>query len=157
MIQRRRPQLELLEDRTLLNNRFVVATGAPVDNATTFATLQAALTTPGLVTGDTIQINAGSAPGSVINANLTSAFTSATSLTIQGDPAAAGSIPLFSISDATTIAAADTLTLNNVNVGLINTEQQPDRRQCVRDQRQQQRPARLLQRRRCHRHRPGGQ
>jgi hypothetical protein len=33
-----RPFLEALEDRTLLNNRFVVPVGLPVDNATTFGT-----------------------------------------------------------------------------------------------------------------------
>ena len=40
-----RPRLECLEDRTLLNARFVVAVGAPVDNITNFATLSSALTT----------------------------------------------------------------------------------------------------------------
>jgi hypothetical protein len=38
-----RPSLEALEDRTLLNNRFVVPIGVPVDNATSFGTLQMGL------------------------------------------------------------------------------------------------------------------
>src|SRR5262245_49110237 len=115
-----RPALEPLEDRTLLNNRLVVPVGIPVDNSTTFATLQAALTTAGLVSGDVIQIEPGSAPGNVVNANFTTAFTSAASLTIQGDPAAGVfGTPLFTISDATTIGAASTLNLKNVNLGLI--------------------------------------
>jgi hypothetical protein len=117
MLQRRRLQLELLEDRILLNNRFVVPSGA--DNFTTFATLQAALTTPGLVSGDTIQINANSSPGTVVNADFTSAFTSATNLTIQSDPSTPATIPFFTISDATTIAAGKTLNLTNVGLGLI--------------------------------------
>ena len=53
--------LEPLEDRTLLNSRFVVPM-ASADNVTNFATLQAALTTPGLNPGDFIQIESGSAP-----------------------------------------------------------------------------------------------
>jgi hypothetical protein len=46
-----RLSLEALEDRLMLNNRFVVPVGVPVDNATTFATLEDALSTSGLVAG----------------------------------------------------------------------------------------------------------
>ena len=53
---RSRPVVEILESRTLLSNRFVVPVGVPVDNVTTFATLQAALTTGTVNAGDTIQI-----------------------------------------------------------------------------------------------------
>jgi hypothetical protein len=103
-----------------MNNRFVVPAGLPVDNTTTFTTLQAALTTAGLVTGDTIQIEAGSAPGNVVNADFTTAFAGAAGLTIQGDPAAgAAATPEFTVSDATTIAAGNTLNLKNVNLGLV--------------------------------------
>jgi len=115
-----RPAFEALEGRILLNNRFVAPAGAPVDNVTTFATLQAALTMGGLPTGDTIQIEPGSTPGNVVNADFTTFFTGVTGVTIQGDPAVeVSAIPQFTISDATTIAAPDTLNLSHVNVGLV--------------------------------------
>jgi hypothetical protein len=118
---RLRPQVEVLEERTLLNNRFVAPVGVAVDNVTTFANLQAALTTVGLATGDTIEIEPGSAPGSVVNANFVTAFSGgATMLTIQGNPAVGlAGIPQFTITDSVLIAAADTLNLNVANVGLI--------------------------------------
>jgi hypothetical protein len=98
-----RPRLEGLEERTLLNNRFVVPVGAPVDNVTTFSTLKAALTTPGLTAGNVIQIEPGSAPGAIVNANL----PAVQSLTIQGDPAAAAAnLPAITINDAVTIDAS---------------------------------------------------
>jgi hypothetical protein len=119
--RRFRPRLEPLEERTLLNSRFVVPGGVSVDNVSTFATLQAALTTPGLASGDTIQIEPGSSPGNVVNADFTTAFGGGvTGLAIQGDPAAGlSAVPQFTISDAATIAAADTLHLVGVNVGLV--------------------------------------
>src|SRR5207249_11981407 len=67
---RARPGVETLEDRTLLNNRFVVPVAVVPDSVTTFATLKAALTTPGLAAGDTVQIQTGSSPGSIVNADL---------------------------------------------------------------------------------------
>src|SRR5262245_50701401 len=79
-----RPRLEALEERTLLNNRFVVPVGIPANNQTSFATLQAALATPGLTAGDVIQIEPGSAPGNLTNASL----PAVANLTIQGDPSA---------------------------------------------------------------------
>jgi hypothetical protein len=109
--------VEILESRTLLNNRFVVPVGVPADNQTTFTTLQAALTTPGLASGDTIQIKPGSAPGNLKNADL----PSLTNLTILGDPAAAlAAIPQFNITDPVVIAAGRAgFTLKGVNVGLV--------------------------------------
>jgi hypothetical protein len=108
-----RPQLEGLEERTLLNNRFVVPAGAVVDNQTNFATLQAALTTPGLVAGDSIQIEAGAAPGNLVNANLPQVMN----LTIGGVGLAT---PQFTISDSVTIGPAQAgFSLRAVNVGLI--------------------------------------
>jgi hypothetical protein len=108
--------LEALEERTLLNNRFVVPTGVLVDNLTNFATLQAALTTAGLASGDNIQIQAGSSPGNIVNANL----PAVTNLTIKGDPAAGLlATPQFNILDAVTIATNQAgFTLQGVNVGL---------------------------------------
>jgi hypothetical protein len=118
--RRLRPQVEVLEERTLLNNRFVVPLGVPVDNSTSFANLQAALTTAGLATGDTIEIEPGSAPGNVVNADFTTAFSGATRLTIQGNPAVGlAGIPQFTITDTVVIAAADTLNLNVASVGVI--------------------------------------
>ena len=118
---RLRPQVEVLEERTLLNNRFVAPVGVPVDNVTTFANLQTALTKVGLATGDTIEIEPGSAPGDVVNADFTTAFgRGPTMLTIQGNPAVGlAGIPQFTISDSIDIAAADTLNLNDANVGLV--------------------------------------
>jgi hypothetical protein len=119
---RLRPQVEVLEERTLLNNRFVVPLGVPVDNSTSFTNLRAALTTAGLVTGDTIEIEPGSAPGNVMNSDFTTAFSGATRLTIQGNPAVGlAGIPQFTITDAVVIAAADTLNLNVANVGFFDT------------------------------------
>lgn len=113
-------RLELLEDRWNPNNRFIVPVGAPVDNVANFATLSAALTTAGLATGDAIQIEPGSVPGNVTNANFTAAFTTTTALTIKGSTSAPASLlPQFTISDATTIAATRTLNLTGVNVGLV--------------------------------------
>jgi hypothetical protein len=111
-----RLQLELLEDRTLLNSRFVVPI-ASADNVTNFATLQAALTTPGLNAGDAIQIEPGSAPGNIVNADL----PAVAGLTVRGDPAAAlSAIPQFTVSDAFTVGAAqEGFTFRNVNIGLI--------------------------------------
>src|SRR5438105_2056557 len=110
-----RPAVEAFEERTLLNNRFVVPITVPVDNQTTFATLQTALTTPGLSAGDTIQIEPGSSPGNVVNADL----PTLANLTIQGDPGlAATAIPQFTISDAF-IAAEASFTLRTVNIGLV--------------------------------------
>jgi hypothetical protein len=115
-----RLELEALEERLVLNNRFVVPVGVPVDNVTNFGSLAAALSTPGLSKGDVIQIEAGATPGNVTAADLTAPGVA--NLTIQGDPTAAlASIPQFTISDATTIGAAETgLTFKNVNVGLID-------------------------------------
>src|SRR6266849_5967137 len=112
----RRLQVEALEERTLLNNRFVVPTGALVDNLTNFATLQAALTTPGLVAGDSVQIEAGSSPGNIANANL----PQVKNLTIKGDPAAGLlATPQFNITDPVTIAATQAgFSLQGVNVSL---------------------------------------
>jgi hypothetical protein len=111
-----RLRLELLEDRTLLNSRFVVPT-ASADNVTNFADLQAALATPGLNAGDVIQIEPGSAPGNIVNGDL----PSVAGLTVRGDPTAAlSAIPQFTVSDAFTVGAAqEGFTFRHVNIGLI--------------------------------------
>jgi Domain of unknown function (DUF4214) len=112
-------QLEALEERTLLNNRFVVPVGVPVDNATSFGTLAAALTTAGLAAGDVVQIEPGSTPGNLTSAILTAPAVA--NLTIQGDPAAAlATIPQFTISEAVTMQSNQAgFTLRNVNVGMV--------------------------------------
>jgi hypothetical protein len=111
-----RPWLEGLEERTLLNSRFVVPVGAPVDNTTTFSTLSAALTRPGLVAGDVITIQRGSAPGAIGNADL----PAVQHLTIQGDPtSAAVDLPAFQVKNLVTIDVSRAgFTLANVNVDL---------------------------------------
>jgi hypothetical protein len=95
------PALELLEDRVLLNNRFVVP-GTP-ENVNSFNTLQAALTTPGLKAGDIIQIEPSSSPGSILNAYI----PNVPNLTLQGDPAAdLQVIPQFALDDGLNMGAA---------------------------------------------------
>src|SRR5262249_35500731 len=85
------PTLEHLEDRTLLNNRFIVPVGVLADNVATFDSLRAALTAPGLNGGDIVQLQPGSAPGNIANADI----PNLTNLTIQGDPAvSAAEIPV---------------------------------------------------------------
>jgi hypothetical protein len=107
----------------LLNNRFVVPVGLPVDNVTTFGSLSAALTTAGLNQGDVIQIETGSNPGNLTASDLLTPQVA--NLTIQGDPARALSfIPQFTVSEATLLQASMTgFTLENVNVGLIGAGQ----------------------------------
>jgi hypothetical protein len=88
-----RPQVEALEERDLLNNRFVVP-AALADNVTNFATLQAALLTPGLTAGDVIQVQHDSAPGTLSGNPLPPVAT----LTVQGEPAyAPADIPAFTV------------------------------------------------------------
>jgi hypothetical protein len=110
-----RLRLEALEERTLLNNRFVVPV-ALADNVSKFADLQAALIQPGLSAGDIIQIEPSSAPGGIINANL----PAVQNLTIQGDPAFdVQAIPSFAVNDAVSITSAQQgFTLKNVQVSL---------------------------------------
>src|SRR5262249_15545769 len=113
-----RPQLEALEARTLLNNRFVVPVGAPVDNTVTFASLQTALTTGDHSAGDIIHIEPGATACTVTAAHLAAAVAN---LTIQGDPnAALAAVPMFTVGDGATIGPAQSgFTLRNVNVGLV--------------------------------------
>jgi hypothetical protein len=87
------------------------------DNVTNFATLQAALATPGLNPGDIIQIEPGSAPGNIVNADL----PAVAGLTVRGDPTALlSAIPQFTVSDLFTVGAAqEGFTFRNVNIGLI--------------------------------------
>ena len=106
-----RPLLECLEERTLLNARFVVPIGI-ADNVSNFATLQSALSTTGLNTGDTITILSGSTPGDVTT------DPGLATLTIQGDPNNnLSAIPQFTVSSALTVTGS--LTLRNVNVALV--------------------------------------
>ena len=100
----------------MLNSRFVVPVGASVDNVSTFSTLQAALTRPGLTAGDVIQIDRGSAPGTIHNADL----PALPSLTIRGDPGStAANLPAFTVADSVTIDSSRAgFTLANVNVVL---------------------------------------
>ena len=118
-----RLQLEPLEDRTLLNNRFVVPASLPVDNVTNFATLQDAFTTntAGLGSGDTIQIDAGSTPGNITGSALGGVPAGLGFLTIQGDPATfLSNIPQFTLDSPATLSAMD-IAFQNVNIGLIGS------------------------------------
>src|SRR5438093_13013563 len=87
--RRQRLQVECLEERTLLNNRFVVPLAVAADNVSTFHTLQSALVFTGLTAGNFVQIQLGSSPGDIIDFALDSALNATGgNLTIQGEPAA---------------------------------------------------------------------
>src|SRR5437867_11783775 len=88
--RRQRLQVECLEERTLLNNRYVVPLPVPVDNFNSFHTLSAALTTAGLAAGNFVQIQLGSSPGNIRDIDLDPALSATGGrLTIQGDLAGA--------------------------------------------------------------------
>jgi len=105
-----RPQVEGLEERMLLNNRFVVPVGQD-DNLTKFTTLKAAFATPGLSAGAVIQIEANSNPGVLFNGD----FPELKNLTIQGNPNVSTShLPAFALAAVTIDAARQGFTLRNV-------------------------------------------
>ncbi len=112
--RRARLAVEALEERMLMNNRFVVPGIA--DNVTTFGTLHAALTMPGLNAGDVIQIEPNSSPGPVHNADI----PAVKNLTIQGNSAFdVQSIPFFSLADFVSIGPTrQGFTLKNVQVDI---------------------------------------
>jgi hypothetical protein len=117
-----RPQVEALEERTLLSTiRTVVAVGLPVDGLTTFKSLAAALHASNYHASDIIQIEPGSAPGDVVNADLTA--PAVTNLTIQGDPLVPlSTIPTFTVSDSTLIGSSESgIAFAHVNIGLVNS------------------------------------
>lgn len=98
-----RPRVEVLEDRLAPATRLVVPAGTE-NNTTSFATLQAALSTAGLGDGDVIQIEAGAAPGDVA-----SNPTTVDNLTILANAALAESdIPEFTVSGDFVIATGQT-------------------------------------------------
>jgi hypothetical protein len=110
--RRSRLSVEALEDRMLMNNRFVVP--GMVNNVTTFASLHDALTAPGLNAGDIIQIEPNSSPGQLVDADV----PAVRNLTIQGDPAfGVQSIPYLTVGDEVEIGPAQQgFTLKNVQV-----------------------------------------
>jgi hypothetical protein len=114
---RGRPRLELeaLEERMLMNNRMVVP-GAAVDFTTTFSNLKDALVTAGLNTGDVIQIEPGSSPGHIVNADI----PRVQKLSIQGDPASGvQSIPYFYLDDSVIIdSSRQGFTLKNAEIDI---------------------------------------
>src|SRR5262245_60752787 len=84
---RTRLAVEALEERALLNNRFVVPPAVAADNVTHFHTLRSAVVTPGLVGGDVVQIQLGSSPGLILGIDLDHGLqNTGGNLTIQGEP-----------------------------------------------------------------------
>jgi hypothetical protein len=82
----------------VLNTYFVVPGAA--DKTTTFSTLQGALNLPSFKPGDVVQIEPGSSPGHILDADI----PNVQNLTIQGDPAAdQSSIPYFFLDDHVSI------------------------------------------------------
>ena len=114
------PRVEALEERMVLNNRFVIPAGPTVDNVVNFATLQSALITPGHTPGEVIQIEPGSTPGAVTGAGLIA--PGVMHLTIQGEPAATlSAVPQFTLIDVASLGfEEDGFALKHVNVGLTN-------------------------------------
>jgi hypothetical protein len=112
-LARCRPAVEALEERLVMNNRFVVPV-AQADNVSKFGTLNAALTTAGLQAGDIIQIEPGTAPGSI------AALPALKNLTIQGDQAyQAANLPQFTLTADTAVDATRAgLVLRNANFKL---------------------------------------
>jgi hypothetical protein len=98
-----------------MNNRFVIP-GTP-DGVTNFATLQAAFAAPGLKAGDVIQIEPGSSPGRIHNADV----PLVKNLTIQGDPSSdLVSIPYFFLDDEAKIGSAQTgFTLKHLEIDVV--------------------------------------
>jgi hypothetical protein len=104
-----RPQIDVLEERQLMAaNVLVVPLAVPVDG-THFHSLSAAMTAAG--TGGSVTIEPGAIPdGATVFVNLDN-------LTIQGDPNVPGStLPSYNI----TITGAHFVTLNNLNLGVVN-------------------------------------
>lgn len=116
-----RPAFEALEDRIVLNNRFVIPVSSAADNVATFHTLSAALTTPGLAAGDFVQIEPGSAPGTIGNFDIDA--MDAPNITIRGNVnTAPEDLPAFATSSAISLDAAETgLTFSNVNFQINHT------------------------------------
>src|SRR5262245_53630046 len=114
-----RPRLESVEDRTVLNNRFIVPFNAAADDVTNFHTLSAALNPAGLASGNVIEIEWGSMPGSISNATMGTALNATGgNLTIRGNPAiAASELPAVSTSDSIVVNKPN-LTLQNLNLAL---------------------------------------
>ncbi len=105
-----KPQVECLEERMVLNNRFVVPL-AQVDNVTRFETLKKAFAAPGLSAGSVIQIEASSSPGVLFNADI----PELQNLTIQGNPGLSHLLmPTFALDAVTIDAARQGFTLRNV-------------------------------------------
>jgi hypothetical protein len=97
--RRARLDVEALEDRMVMSTFSVVAAGA-ADNVTKFGTLHDLLNQANVQSGDVIQIEPGSSPGHIVDADI----PNLTNLTIQGDPATdLLSIPSFFLDDAVSI------------------------------------------------------
>src|SRR5262249_84359 len=109
-----RLELEALEERRVMST-FLVVPGA-VDNVTTFGSLHDALGAPGLNASDVIQIEPGSTPGHIVNADI----PAVKNLTIQGAPAFDfQSIPYFLLDDNVSIGSGQQgFTLKNVKVDI---------------------------------------
>jgi hypothetical protein len=99
--RRARLDVEALEDRMVMSTFSVVAGGA-ADNVTKFGTLHDLLNQANIQSGDVIQIEPGSSPGHIVDADI----PNLKNLTIQGDPATdLISIPSFFLDDAVSIGA----------------------------------------------------
>lgn len=109
-------QCESLEERALMNSRFVVPLEVPADGTSHFHSLATALTKPGLASGDVIQIEPGSVPGGIKDSDL----PGVQNLTIRGNPAfSAHELPEISTRDTLSIGSAQKgLTLDNVHLTL---------------------------------------
>lgn len=109
---RGRLSVETLEDRLTPNNRFVVPLDVPADRVNNFHAADDALITPGLVSGNVIEIKQGSEPGGI------SALPAVANLTIRGEaavgPTGLPEVPIHGNQNVT--AAQAGLVLQNLNL-----------------------------------------
>jgi hypothetical protein len=101
----------------VLNTYFVVPAGA-ANTTTTFDTLEHCLTQANIQQGDVIQIEPGSVPGHIVDADI----PNLTNLTIQGDPTSdLITIPQFFLDDHVTIdTSRQGFTFNHVQFDITN-------------------------------------
>lgn len=114
---RRGLQLDFLEDRITPNNRFVIPLDVPTDNVSTFHTLSQAMSTPGIISGDFVEIKQGSIPGGITDDLL----PNVTNFTIRGETGV-GPKDLAEITflDSVTITPGrDGFKLQNVNLNIV--------------------------------------
>jgi hypothetical protein len=114
--RRARPQVEALEERLVQSTYYVVPGTA--DNVTTFGTLADCLNQAAIKNGDVIQIEPGSNPGHIVDADI----PNLKNLTLQGDPNTdLPSLPYFYLDNQVSIdLARQGFTFKHVQFDITN-------------------------------------